>query len=199
MVVFFNSFIFFMKEAAKKSDSLVVDHKNVINDHVKITAYMNQLAASESADLSKFLEDCSDIFEKTRKVEFKKAADHDLKMSDTLFYFQRETQAAKDLCLRRARALHDFEEANKNVEKARAKGKDVQVAEAHREECQKTFQQLSDLAKSELRDYKNRRVAAFRKSLVELGELELKHCKAHLQLLQGSLEALKDGGKNGGA
>lgn len=114
----------------------------------------------------------------------------------TLFYFQRETQAAKDLCLRRARALHDFEEANKNVEKARAKGKDVQSAELHRDQCQKTFQQLSELAKSELREYRNRRVTTFRKALIELGELELKHSKAHLQQLQSVLETLKEKDSN---
>ena len=96
-------------------------------------------------------------------------------------------------------ALHDFEEANKALERARAKGKEIATAEVHREECQKTFEKLSELAKSELRDYRGRRVVAFKKGLTELAELELKHAKAHFQLLQHSLEALKGGGsdKNG--
>ncbi|GAA6109435.1 sorting nexin-6 isoform X1 [Tachysurus ichikawai] len=40
-------------------------------------------------------------------------------------------------------------------------------------------------------DFKTRRVAAFRKNLVELAELELKHAKGNLQLLQSCLAVLK--------
>lgn len=185
-----------VKEAAKKSDNLVIDHKNVINDHVKISTYLSLLATTEKSSLAKFLENVAENFEKSRKVEFKKASDHDLKMTDTLVYYQRETQAAKDLCLRRARALRDFEEANKDLERARAKNKDIHQAEINREECQKRFEKLSALAKSELHDYRGRRVVAFRKGLVELAELELKHAKAHFQLLQASLDLLR-GEKNG--
>ena len=97
-----------MKEAAKKSDNLVADHKHVINDHVKVGTYTAQLATADSKsspELAKFLEQYADMFERSRKVEFKKASDHDLKLTDTLMYFQRETQAAKDLCFRRAKVL----------------------------------------------------------------------------------------------
>ena len=193
---FLNEYHTHVKEAARKSDSVVADHKHVINDHVKISSYMTQLATTESPQLSKFLESYADIFEKSRKLEFKKASDRDLKLTDTLLYYQRETQAAKDLCLRRLRSLHDFEEANKSLEKARTKNKDVHQADLHRQECQTRFEKLSELAKSELRDYRGRRVVAFRKGLVEMAELQLKHSKAHYQLLQSSLEALKSE-KNG--
>lgn len=193
---FLNEYHTHVKEAAKKSDNLVTEHKHTINDHVKISSNMAQLAATEHADLSKFLEDYGETFEKSRKLEFKKAADHDLKLSDTLFYYQRETQAAKDLCLRRARYLHDFEEANKSLEKARLKNKDVHTAETHREDCQKRFESLSELAQHELKDYRKRRVIAFRKGLVEMAELQLKHAKSHFQMLQTSLDAFKNE-KNG--
>ncbi|KAK7880647.1 hypothetical protein WMY93_032725 [Mugilogobius chulae] len=43
----------------------------------------------------------------------------------------------------------------------------------------------------QLIDFKTRRVAAFRKNLVELAELELKHAKGNLQLLQSCLGVLK--------
>ena len=38
----------------------------------------------------------------------------------------RDSEAAKDLLYRRTRALADYENANKNLEKARTKNKDVQ-------------------------------------------------------------------------
>ncbi|GAU98532.1 hypothetical protein RvY_09665 [Ramazzottius varieornatus] len=193
---FLNEYHTHVKEAARKSDGVVSDHKHVINDHVKISSYMTQLATAENPQLSKFLENYADIFEKSRKLEFKKASDRDLKLTDTLLYYQRETQAAKDLCLRRLRSLHDFEEANKSLEKARTKNKDVHQADLHRQECQARFEKLSELAKSELKDYRGRRVVAFRKGLIEMAELQLKHSKAHYQLLHTSLEALRSE-KNG--
>ena len=53
------------------------------------------------------------------------ASDEDLKLSDTLRYYMRDSAAAKDLLYRRVRALADYENANKNLEKARTKNKDV--------------------------------------------------------------------------
>ena len=53
------------------------------------------------------------------------ASDEDLKLSDTLRYYMRDSAAAKDLLYRRIRALADYETANKNLEKARTKNKDV--------------------------------------------------------------------------
>lgn len=39
------------------------------------------------------------------------------------------------------------------------------------------FEQMSDKGKEELIDFKARRIAAFRKNLVDLAELEIKHAK----------------------
>ena len=44
-------------------------------------------------------------------------------------YHMRETQAAKDLLFRRLRCLANYENANKSLEKARARNKDIQAAE----------------------------------------------------------------------
>jgi len=40
-------------------------------------------------------------------------------------------------------------------------------------------------------DFKSRRVSSFRKNLIELAELELKHAKASTLLLRNTLVALK--------
>ena len=59
---------------------------------------------------------------------------------------------------------------------ARAKNKDVLQAETSQQLCCQKFEKISESAKQELIDFKTR-VAAFRKNLVELAELELKHAK----------------------
>ena len=117
------------------------------------------------------------------------SADEDLKLPDLLKYYLRESQAAKDLLYRRSRSLVDYENANKALDKARAKNKDVLQAETSQQLCCQKFEKISESAKQELIDFKTR-VAAFRKNLVELAELELKHAKGNLQLLQNCLAVL---------
>ena len=47
-----------------------------------------------------------------------------------------------------------------------------------------TFEEMSKTAKTELTMQKERRVAHFQKSMAELAELEVKHAKAHAQMLR---------------
>ena len=54
-----------------------------------------------------------------------------------------------------------------------------------------TFEELSGTAQSELKMQKERRVAHFQKSLQELAELEVKHAKAHAQMLRQTINAIK--------
>lgn len=113
-----------------------------------------------------------------------------------------ERSVLQDLLYRRSRSLVDYENANKALDKARAKNKDVLQAETSQQLCCQKFEKISESAKqgtvdmhsvraarcdgvmlilvfpfTELIDFKTRRVAAFRKNLVELAELELKHAK----------------------
>lgn len=53
------------------------------------------------------------------------ASDEDLKLSDTLRYYVRDGSAAKDLLYRRLRCLANYEQANKSLDSARAKNRDV--------------------------------------------------------------------------
>jgi sorting nexin-5/6/32 len=62
-----------------------------------------------------------------QKLEGRVASDEDLKLSDTLRYYMRDSAAAKNLLYRRLRALANYETATKNLEKARAKNKEVQA------------------------------------------------------------------------
>lgn len=118
----------------------------------------------------------------------------------------------QDLLYRRARALADYENSNKALDKARLKSKDIPQAEEHQQQCLQKFDKLSESGKkglcisarkdvrllacvpsgmlkfgysfltgqlppTELTNFKGRRVVAFRKNLIEMAELEIKHAK----------------------
>uniref|UniRef100_A0AAQ5YEI1 PX domain-containing protein n=1 Tax=Amphiprion ocellaris TaxID=80972 RepID=A0AAQ5YEI1_AMPOC len=151
-----------VKDASAKSDRMIRSHKNAADDINRIASSLYTLGTQDSTDLCKFFLKVSELFEKTR-----------------------------DLLYRRSRALVDYENANKALDKARAKNRDVLQAETSQQLCCHKFEKISESAKQELIDFKTRRVAAFRKNLVELAELELKHAKGNLQLLQSCLGVLK--------
>uniref|UniRef100_A0A3Q2CLK1 Sorting nexin 6 n=1 Tax=Cyprinodon variegatus TaxID=28743 RepID=A0A3Q2CLK1_CYPVA len=180
-----------VKDASAKCDRMIRSHKNAADDMNRIASSLYTLGTQDSTDLCKFFLKVSELFEKTRKIEARVAADEDLKLADLLKYYLRESQAAKDLLYRRSRALVDYENANKALDKARAKNRDVLQAETNQQLCCHKFEKISESAKQELIDFKTRRVAAFRKNLVELAELELKHAKGNLQLLQSCVGVLK--------
>ena len=60
-----------------------------------------------------------------KKLEGRMATDEDLKLGDLLRYHTRDAEAAKGLLYRRMRCLANLETSNKNLDKARAKNKDV--------------------------------------------------------------------------
>jgi sorting nexin-5/6/32 len=59
----------------------------------------------------------------------------------------RDSKAALDLMYRRSRCLADFDTANKNLDRARTKNKEVQQAEATQESIKKKFENISEKAK----------------------------------------------------
>nr|CAG4638430.1 EOG090X05NC [Cyclestheria hislopi] len=181
-----------LKDATSKADKMTKAHKDVADSYIKISSHLLDMATADTNQLERFATMIAEIFEKTRKVESRVSTDEDLKLSDTLRYYMRDTTAAKKLLYRRLRCLADYEGANRALEKARAKNKDVHAAEwGQRQACEK-FEQMSAKAKEELTDFKTRRVAAFKKNLVELCELEVKHATTHVQLLKASIAALKE-------
>ncbi|XP_011300642.1 sorting nexin-6 isoform X3 [Fopius arisanus] len=181
-----------LKEATSRSDRQTLKHKDVADSYIKISTNLLQLATTDSGKLERFLTKIAETFEKLRKIEGRVASDEDLKLSDTLRYYMRDTAAAKRLLFRRLKALHTYETANRTLEKARARNKDVHAAEkAQTEACEK-FEQMSDKGKEELTDFMTRRIAAFRKNLIELTELEIKHAKAHADMLKKCLLFLRE-------
>ncbi|XP_058061954.1 sorting nexin-6 isoform X1 [Anopheles bellator] len=187
-----------LKEASLRTEKMTNKHKEVADSHVRIASQLLGLSTAEHGSIEKFLAKTAEIFEKIRNMEGRVASDQDLKLGDTLRYYQRDSNAAKALLIRRLRCLADYEAANRNLEKARAKNKDVhaplevQEAESAQTQACEKFESMSARGKEELVSFRLRRVAAFKKSLTELAELEIKHAKAQYDLLRQSLLSLQE-------
>lgn len=145
-----------------------------------------------SEGLKQLLLNVSDCLEAARKIETRMASDEDLKLTDTFLYYKRDTVAAQDLLMRRLRFMAEYEQASKNLEKARQKGRtQMQYADVIQRQAKENFISISKLAKRELADYKQRRVASFRKAFGEIVELELKHLRSQTQLIANCLEVCR--------
>uniref|UniRef100_A0A8C7ZCL4 Sorting nexin n=1 Tax=Oryzias sinensis TaxID=183150 RepID=A0A8C7ZCL4_9TELE len=182
-----------IKEATAKAEKMTRSHKSI----VKVSPYnLNKNTHSVNTNDNYYIiKFCLKLFQNflrvcLKKVEGRVASDEELKLTELLRYYMRDIQAAKDLLYRRARALADYENSNKALDKARLKGKDVSQAEEHQKRCLQKFDTLSESGKKELTNFKARRVVAFRKNLVEMAELEVKHAKNNMTLLQGCIELL---------
>lgn len=142
-----------------------------------------------SEGLKKILLNFSDYLEQAKKIEARLASDEDLKLTDTFSYYKRDTVAAQELLTRRLRFLSEYENAVKNLEKARVKGRTAtQYADVIQKQARENFLSISKLAKQELIDYKKRRVSSFKKSFTDLAELEIKHLRSHSQLIMNCLK-----------
>ncbi|PAV91783.1 hypothetical protein WR25_24326 [Diploscapter pachys] len=157
-----------IKETHQKGEKMIRFRKNVAETNAKIADCLERLARSEPDKmLARTLARGADANLKIKKVEARAANDEELKLVDTLSYFSRETQAAKDLLYRRMRCLANFEAANKNLERARGKNREIQ-------------------------DLNKRRIHAFKKNMIDLADLQIKHCKTEIQLLNESIAKLKE-------
>ncbi|XP_043458879.1 sorting nexin-5 isoform X1 [Prionailurus bengalensis] len=165
---------------------------DVADDYIHTAACLHSLALEEPTVIKKYLLKVAELFEKLRKVESRVSSDEDLKLTELLRYYMLNIEAAKDLLYRRTKALTDYENSNKALDKARLKSKDVKLAEAHQQECCQKFEQLSESAKEELINFKRKRVAAFRKNLIEMSELEIKHARNNVSLLQSCIDLFKN-------
>jgi len=180
-----------LKDACIRSDKMTSYHKQLADNYIKLSSCLLDIANLENTSLESFLTKMSDTFEKMRRIESRVANDQDLKLSDTLRYHMRDTNAAKDLLYRRLRCLANYEKANKDLDLARARNKDVAQAENRQQDACTTFEEMSKTAKAELQLQKERRVNHFQKSLVEMAELEVKHAKAHAQMLRQAIQTIK--------
>lgn len=180
-----------LKDACQKSDKMCGTHKEMSDNYIKLSSGLLDLATLENSNLAEFLSKLSETFEKMRRIEARVANDEDLKLSDCLRYHMRDTAAAKDLLFRRLKCLSSYEKANKDLDLARARNKDVAIAENRQQEACSTFERMSEKAKDELKLQREQRVEHIQKSLVELAELEAKHAAAHAQMLRQTIATIR--------
>lgn len=166
-----------IRDTCQRADRVMHSHKCLADNYIPLSAALSSLGTQAVNQLKRSFLKLAELFERLRKLEGRIASDEDLKLSDMLRYYMRDSQAAKDLLYRRLRALADYENANKALDKARTRNREVQPAESHQQLCCQRFERLSDSAKRELMDFQSRRVSSFRKNLIELAELELKHAR----------------------
>lgn len=114
-----------LKDAAVRTEKMTLKHKEIANCYQKISNALMQLSTAEKGNLESFSAKGSDIYEKIKNMEARVSSDQDLKLGDTLRYYQRDSNAAKALLMRRLRCLSGYETANRNLEKIRAKNRDV--------------------------------------------------------------------------
>ncbi len=188
-----------LRECTVRADKMTAHHKNLADTFIKVSVALSDLGRLDNANtpdggghaLEAFIARAADALDKMRRIEGRVASDQDLKLSDTLRYHSRDLAAAKDLLYRRLKALSAYELANKELERARARNRDVAQAEHDQQTACQRFEHISEKAKDELATLRSRRVAAFQKSLTELAELELKHSRSHAQMLKGVIAALR--------
>jgi len=180
-----------LKDACIRSDKMSSTHKDLADNYIKLSSCLLDIATLENTSLQSFLSKLSETFEKMRRIEGRVANDQDLKLSDCLRYHMRDTSAAKDLLYRRLKSLSLYEKANKDLDLARARNKDVGIAENRQQEACTTFETMSEKAKEELKLQRERRVQHFQKSLSELAELEVKHARAHAQMLRQTISSIR--------
>ena len=124
-----------IKDSRAKADRMTRSHKSVADDYTHTAACLHSLALEEPTVIRTCLLKVAELFEKLRKVESRVSSDEDLKLTELLRYYMLNIEAAKDLLYRRTKALIDYENSNKALDKARSKSKDVKLAEAHQQEC----------------------------------------------------------------
>jgi len=180
-----------LKDACIRSDKMSSTHKELADNYIKLSSCLLDIATAENSSLQGFLSKLSETFEKMRRIEGRVANDQDLKLSDCLRYHMRDTAAAKDLLYRRLKRLSNYEKANKELDLARARNKDVAISENRQQEACTAFESMSEKAKEELKLQKERRITHFQKSLTELAELEVKHARAHAQMLRQTISTIR--------
>ncbi|CAH8430570.1 unnamed protein product [Heterobilharzia americana] len=182
-----------VKDATTAADLASKCRKTIANSLLRTELALSNVIPKEcfissETDLTTLL---TNFFESYQKILVRLGSDEDLKLSDTLRYYAIDTGAARALLYRRCRALADYETANRNLDKARARMKDVQAAEDAQTAANERFKSISESAKLELEDFKVRRIKYFHKNLLDLAELEVKHAKSQVEVIKSTLIRLK--------
>ncbi|XP_059959461.1 sorting nexin-32 isoform X3 [Mesoplodon densirostris] len=87
-----------IRDACLRADQVMHSHKCVADDYIPISAALSSLGTQEVNQLKTSFLKLAELFERLRKLEGRVASDEDLKLSDMLRYYVRDSQAAKGSC-----------------------------------------------------------------------------------------------------
>lgn len=124
-------------------------------------------------------------------VSKKLTAKEDLKMSDLLRYYQDDSLAARELLVRRVKAYKEMLRTDKELEKAKTKGKNVIVNQEANENAKTTYEKITKSAETELQTFQKRRMAAFRKGLIQYTQCQIRQSRESFALWKQTLDAVK--------
>lgn len=188
-IVHYNAVI---KEAATKAEQKVKKRQGMVSHMDRSATQIVHLANAQTQyrALSDVLRKTGETLSKAQTVEKKLAAKEDLKLTDLLRYYVSDGQAAKDLMWRRIKAYQAQEEAKKKLDQAKLKGKKVVEAQETQTQTQERFEQISRTAKEELKVFKQRRLQAFRKGIIQYTQCQIRQAKEEQQLWKDLLTSL---------
>ncbi|XP_067604388.1 sorting nexin-32 isoform X2 [Pseudorca crassidens] len=84
-----------IRDACLRADRVMHSHKCLADDYIPISAALSSLGTQEVNQLKTSFLKLAELFERLRKLEGRVASDEDLKLSDMLRYYLRDSQAAK--------------------------------------------------------------------------------------------------------
>ncbi|XP_038205982.1 sorting nexin-32 isoform X4 [Arvicola amphibius] len=84
-----------IRDTCHRADRVMHSHKCLADDYIPLSAALSSLGTREVSQLKRSFLKLAELFERLRKLEGRVASDEDLKLSDMLRYYMRDSQAAK--------------------------------------------------------------------------------------------------------
>jgi sorting nexin-5/6/32 len=183
-----------IKDARTKCEVKVDKRHQLVNAYGRAGTELSHSGNMYPADnpTGDLLRDVGATMMKAQAIEKKLVAKEDLKLTDLLRYYQADGQAARDLMYRRVKALQEQERTEKALQKAQAAQKKVPEAEAAAKIAKERAEALTVSAKEELKVFKERRMKAFRKGIVQYTQCQIRQGREQFYLWKGLLTKLKE-------
>ncbi|XP_050417813.2 sorting nexin-6 [Patella vulgata] len=113
----------------------------------------------------------------------------EITLGHVLDLYTRYMESVRSMLYRRTCLLLNYEEANKNFEKAKVAKR--QAAEEAKIEAEKKYEDCTDTARIELKSFLQQRILAFGEILTKFTELQLKSSRETYTLLHNSLTTVQ--------
>jgi len=183
-----------IKDAQDASVSKVGTRKQLVNLVEKVGISLTHFANTQHAHhtMSEIVRKTGESHVVAKTHQNKLAAKEDLKMTDLLKYYRADSMAARDLMERRVKALNTMKQTELALATARQKGKKVLEAQDAATAAKDRYESITKSARDELKVYKKRRIAAFRKGLIQYTQSQIRQSREMYGLMKTTLAALKD-------